>query len=224
MYRLFLAISLAIFFCGSLDAKDKKFKPAVITRTDGLIIECVARYPKGFRAREIEYKTEKNSKKIHKIKSDDVRTIQYYLDDERWVELDRYPYIPIANVIKGSQKQNRPIFLNVSERGPTTLYLNLTIRNGAVYRDYYCKRDEESVASQIMMGKGIQGKTIQTVGGGYFSDNLDISEKMKNDVFARSSFVQITGNKSVKLDLVKYKKLQPKKWYMNSLTKNWVKK
>jgi hypothetical protein len=181
MKKLIIMFLLPALLCGSVPAQGKGFRPAVIVKTDGTKMECVAKYPKDFGTRNIEYCADAGSRKKLKLKSDSIRTLHYYLDDERWVEFDRYPVMPFRSLWKDRQKTDFPRFLNVVKRGPVTLYKNTVYqRGGGSFSYYYCKREGEAFASNLSMGRGIYFSSFQKVAGDYFADSPALAEKIRN--------------------------------------------
>jgi len=173
-------ICLLALICGSMEAQSKKFQPALILKQDGTLMECFAQYPKSWSAKEISIRATQSAK-TQSMKSDEIKTIRYVLENDRMVEYDRYQTITLANLNKGSQKLTVPTFLNVKTRGPVTLYHNVrqSSRMGTEHF-FHCKRENEDFASLLSVGKGLYGNVFKKVGGDYFADSPSISEKIRN--------------------------------------------
>ncbi len=186
MKRSLTLIGLLILLCGNVDAK-KKFRPAIIVKQDGTQVECLAEYPDKVDAKAIKFKADRDSK-TQKMESGDIKMIRFFLDDDKAVDLERLSVISWANMYRGKQKISKPIWLNVFMRGPVTLYLNVittTSKTGtSTEYIYYCKRDNEEVASTIAVvygGAVIKiGDPFPKIASNYFADSPSIAEKIKN--------------------------------------------
>lgn len=126
-----------MLLCGSVDAKKKRIYPAIIAKQDGALVECLAEYPDKVDAKTIKYKANKDSK-TQKMKSDEIKAIRFFLENDNIIEMDRYPAISWKNTWKGKQKYSDPVWLNVLMRGSVTLYLNVIVTksNAGTFTDY----------------------------------------------------------------------------------------
>jgi hypothetical protein len=149
-------------------------------------MECQAKYPNTNNAKEINYKIGENGK-TQKMKSADIKTIRYFLKDERVVEKVYIPYLNSAEIERGRQNLSEPAWMDVLVRGKMTLYLRIVNQiysrgRSMTYYYYYCKRENESVASEIAYTNYMDGsQSLRDYTPKYFSDHPIISEKIKNN-------------------------------------------
>ena len=190
MKKILVLSIIAILFCGSMQAQ-KNFYPAIIYQTDGKEIECLAKAIKVIGEKEVTYKLNKDNKPL-KMKSINIKTIRYVLENDTEIEYDYCPIINIANVTKGSQKIRGTIWLEVKQRGPATLYhteetYRKKDRSGtySTYKvhNYYCKRESEEAASNLLTSssRGIAiANNFHKIAPEYFADSPSISENIRN--------------------------------------------
>jgi hypothetical protein len=176
MKRVFIMMCMSAVVCGSAGAKKKQFYPAIIVQTDGEIMECLAQTPDNFGARVIAVKANRNSKTA-KMKSDEIKTVRYFLEDDKIIELDHARVIELRHLYKDRPKYSKPKWLNVRERGYMTLYINTITGNSANSGTYhYCRKEDEDVVSiWPVTAKGFAENASR-----YFADSPSISEKIKN--------------------------------------------
>jgi hypothetical protein len=84
MNRILILSGLLTLLCGNTAAQINVFRPAVIVKHNGVQIECQAKYPATGKAKDISYKIADG--KTLKMKSDEIKTIRYFLKDEKVVE------------------------------------------------------------------------------------------------------------------------------------------
>jgi hypothetical protein len=186
MNRSLILISLLIFLCGNTVAQINVFRPAVIVKHNGAQMECQAKYPNAGNAKEITCKTDKDDK-ILKMKSAEIKTIRYSLKDDKVVEKVYIPYLNSVEIEKGKQNYSEPAWMDVLVRGKMTLYLRVVNQiyskgRSFTYYYYYCKRENEEVASEIAYTNFRDGsQNFHTYAPKYFSDHTTISEKIKNN-------------------------------------------
>jgi hypothetical protein len=158
------------------------YHPAIIFLHDGTQKEGLVEAPK-FNAKSVNFKTD-GSSKAQKIKTDDIKTIRFITENDGKVEMDAVR----VNVPPGNNPFiRRPLFLEVVERGPVTLYY-VKIRNissNAVYDQsfYYCKIESEKIAMFTfydLAPGSITDPFRKTVGPQIFADNPEIVEKIRN--------------------------------------------
>jgi hypothetical protein len=156
----------------------------VIVKHNGVQIECHAKNPAAGKAKDISYKTADG--KTLKMKSDEIKTIRYFLKDGKEVEKVYIPYYSAVEIEKGSQKHSEPAWMDVLVHGKMTLYLRVVnqiySRGRSFTYHYYCKRENEQVASEISYTNYFDGsQSFRTYAPNYFSDHPAISEKIKNN-------------------------------------------
>jgi hypothetical protein len=185
MSRVLIFCGLLTLLCGNTVAQINVFRSAVIVKHNGIKIECQAKYPATGKAKDISYKTDDG--KTQKMKSDEIKTIRYFLKDDKVVEKVYIPYLNSIEIEKGSQNQAEPAWMDVLVSGKMTLYLRIVNQiyskgRRFTYYYYYCKRENERIASEISYTNYIDGsQSFRTYAPKYFSDHPAISEKIKNN-------------------------------------------
>jgi hypothetical protein len=186
MKYLLIMSSLLIFLCGKTVAQINVFRPAVIIKHDGAQIECQAKYPNTGNAKEINYKIGENGA-TQKMKSADIKTIRYSLKDDKKKKKVFIPYLNAAEIERGRQNYSEPAWMDVLVRGKMTLYLRIVNQiysrgRSITYYYYYCKKENESVASEIAYTNYMDGsQSFHHYAPKYFSDHAALSEKIKNN-------------------------------------------
>jgi len=186
MKYLLIISSLLIFLCENTVAQMNVFRPAVIVRHDGTQIACQARYPSANNAKEIHYKTAEKGATL-KMKSTDIKTIRYFLKDDKVVEKEYIPYLNAVELERGRQNFAEPAWMDVLVRGKMTLYVRIVNQiysqgRSMTYYYYYCKRENEKAASEISYTNYNDGSQIfRNYAFQFFSDHPTLSEKIKNN-------------------------------------------
>jgi hypothetical protein len=177
---------LLIFLCGQATAQINIYRPAVIVKQNGEKIECQARYPITINAKEISYKSDKDGK-TYKIKSADIQRIRYFLKDDKIIEKVYIQSISALEIEKGRQNYSEPVWMDVLVQGKMTLYLKVVNQiyskgRSFMYYSYYCKRENEAVASEIAFTNFRDGsQNFHPHAPAYFADHPTIPGKIKNN-------------------------------------------
>jgi len=185
MKYLLIMSSLLIFICENTLSQINVFRSAVIVRHDGTQIECQARYPGTNNAKEINYRTAENGS-TQKMKSAEIKTIRYFLNDGKVVEKEYIPYLNSAEIERDRQNEAEPAWMDVLVRGKMTLYLRtvnqIYSRGRSMTYYYYCRKENDKLASEISYTNYSDGSQIfRTYAYQFFSDHPTISEKIKNN-------------------------------------------
>ena len=170
--------SFLIFLYGNINAQFTH--PAVIVKHDSTKVACFARFPAKKNAKTIEFKTEKDGK-FQKMKSSEIMTIRYFLNEDEYVEKEYIPYLRAHDVISGREKYSDPVWMDVIERGKITLFLNAVKDKSSRWRKYkynyfYCRKENEVAIEMAITG---DKHILHAYAVDYFAGSPTISEKIK---------------------------------------------
>jgi hypothetical protein len=125
------------------------------------------------------------------INPDDLKTIVYFLDNGKTVELDRVKHYGPFGKLSDYE------WWNVAERGKVTIYIlgvtmgaNTTQR--ASFTDYYAIREGEPGAKMICSVSGGNPNTVfKNRGPEYFADYPELAEKIKTKVYTYKNIMEV---------------------------------
>jgi len=186
MKYILIMSNLLIFLCENTVAQMNVFRPAIIVKHDGTQIECQAKYPNTNNAKEIHYKIAENGA-TQKMKSAEIKTIRYFLKDDKVVEKEYILYLNAAEIERGRQNYAEPAWMDVLVRGKMTLYLRIVNQiysrgRSMTYYYYYCRKENEKAASEISYTNYNDGSQLfRNYAHQFFSDHPTLSEKIKNN-------------------------------------------
>ncbi len=164
MKNILILTGLLALVCGNANAQlFSTFRSAVIVRRDSTEIKCFAQYPFTPHCKTIKFKTGRDEKP-QQIESGEIIAIRYVVVEEK----EYLPYISLCNRRKGRREYSGPVWMDVLERGPETLYYTRKTHSDSRGRKtvtycYYCKREHEDIPVEI---------THTTRSGGYSVDEL----------------------------------------------------
>ena len=171
-------IIFLLFLCGTMNAQF--VHSAVIVKHDSTQMECFARFPAKKSSKTIKFKTGEDEK-FQKMKSNEIMTIRYFLNEEEYVEKEYIPYLRAHDVIKGREKYADPVWMDVIERGKITLFLNAVKDKSSRWRKYhynyyYCRKENEVAIEMAITGDIhiLHGYAVD-----YFAESPYVSEKIK---------------------------------------------
>jgi len=180
-------IFIIILLCGSINAQINTFRPSVIIKKDGTQIECLAKYPATSFSDIINYKIGENGN-LQKMKSNEIKTVRYFLKDDKTVEKELLPYINLFDKNKDKQNYFTPMWMEVVVRGKVTLYASeetsKTSRGQTTSKTFhfYCKRDNEEYASRIAyISQRGSFSVYKMEAENYFADSPEITQKIKDE-------------------------------------------
>lgn len=107
MNKLIALMCMFMLLCGNVDAKKKKFYPAIIAKQDGTQIECLAQYPDQVNSKEIKYKANKDSKS-QKMKGEEIKAIRYFIKEDNgliWSGTQQFPRQTCTGANKNTTSQ-----------------------------------------------------------------------------------------------------------------------
>jgi hypothetical protein len=180
IYSFFFSIIL-------FSAHAAKFTPAELRFTDGKSLKGFASFPDKPNDKTILFKSKENAEPVS-YSSESLKTLVYFFDDGT-VEFDR---ILIYPSLLNSKKSAGPYWLEVIERGHTTLYYALRegstmVRSGvssttSADKFWYCMRPNEEAAKVIswVIGKVNANETFRREGQKYFKDYPELAAKIKD--------------------------------------------
>ena len=176
--RLFIFL---FFFCGYVQAQT--FHKVVIFQHDGTQIDGLAKLPAFMSdSKTISFKMD-NSSKTQKMKSNDIKTICYYLRDKKILEIEYIRYLSFFDVSNNWQNVSAPEWIEVLVRGDMMLYvIKETSRNGqrksTIYH-YFVKRENEEFATEIAYVRYKGDFLIYRMeAGDYFANTPEIERKI----------------------------------------------
>jgi hypothetical protein len=187
-----LVLSIVLF-----SAQAAKFIPAELRFADGKSLKGLAAFPDKPNDRTILFKSKENAEPVS-YSSESLKTLIYFFDDGT-VEFDR---IMIYPSLLNSKKSAGPYWLEVIERGYTTLYFALRegstmVRSGvssttSADKFWYCMRPNEEAAKVIswVIGKVNANETFRREAQKYFKDYPELSEKIKDKTYKYDQIVE----------------------------------
>jgi hypothetical protein len=173
---------LLAFLCGfvihtSIIA-DKYYQVKIIMR-NGSELHGVAYLPEGPAPVPITFKEDGNGKKM-KIASDSIKTLVYFVGKEKTLEYDRMDVFLYFNA-----KKTQRLWLEVSRRGPVTLYSYEDLEIGAqrnldrFRRHWLCIRPGDDAAKSISSETMKKADFVQ-VAVAYFKDDTELTKKIES--------------------------------------------
>jgi len=186
MKRL-ITLTLVLLTVGFVVAGKKK------TYTKGQIIYNDGKSRTGFVEdpwrNKIAFKTTEEGEP-ETINPDDLKTIVYYLNDGKTVELDRVRHYGVFNKLSDYE------WWNVAERGKVTIYIigvtmGANTNQRANFTDYYAIREGEPGAKMICsVSGGNPNSVFKNRAPEYFADYPELAEKIKSKVFTYKNVMQ----------------------------------
>jgi hypothetical protein len=174
-----------------------KFIPAELKFVDGKTVKGLATFPDKPNDKTISFKSNANAEAVD-YSSESLKTLRYFFDDGT-VEFDRIMIFPS---LLNSKKMAGPYWLEVVERGFTTLYFALRegstiVRSGVASTQsadkfWYCMRQNEPAAKVIswVIGTVNANETFKREGQKYFKDYPELAQKIKEKTYRYDQIVE----------------------------------
>ena len=186
-----------IFSIVCIYAQAAKFIPAELRFIDGKSLKGVATFLDKPNDKTILFKSNEKSEPVS-YSSESLKTLVYFFDDGT-VEFERVMIYP--SLLNGKKKAG-PYWLEVVERGYTTLYFALregstVVRSGVSSTEgadkfWYCMRPNEEAAKVIswVVGRVNANETFRREAQKYFKDYPELSSKIKDKIYKYDQIVE----------------------------------
>ncbi len=172
-----ISFLIIAFVCAvNIYAKDYK---AELLMTDGTTISCYTDEP-SLKDTEIKIKRTQQGK-VEKIASETIKRIT--LNKGKKDETAVFEYL--SYVEYGKEKTDKPVWLEAIYLGEKIIMYKLWERwvsssSRASYPRYFCRKTNETAATELDDGKQIRLKPFSKIASGYFSDCAKLSAKIAN--------------------------------------------
>jgi hypothetical protein len=175
-----------------------QFIPAELKFTDGKSLKGLATFPDKPDDKSVAFKSNDKAEAVT-YSSESLKTLIYHFDDGI-VEFDRIMIFPS---LTNGKKMAGPYWLEVVERGYTTLYFALragstVVRSGiastqSADKFWYCIRPDEPAAKVIswVIGKVNANATFKREGQKYFQDYPELAQKIEDKTYQYDQIVDV---------------------------------